>query len=125
MRKDIITPNGYIKKHRPDHHFADCHGNVMEHRLFYEEYHKCCLLPSAQIHHENGVKTDNRIENLDLKDPYTHNSLHHRGKRHKHGHPLSTRIKMSLSAKGRKAGPLPNLKGWETRRKVLAGLVVN
>jgi HNH endonuclease len=37
---------------------------IMEHRLVYEQYHDCCLLPYTIIHHKNGIKNDNRIENL-------------------------------------------------------------
>lgn len=37
---------------------------IREHRLVWETYHNCCLLPWAIIHHINGVKDDNTIENL-------------------------------------------------------------
>lgn len=47
-----------------------------EHRLVYEEYHKCCLLPYTDIHHINGIKIDNRIENLQPMYDNDHLSFH-------------------------------------------------
>src|SRR5262245_4550107 len=43
---------GYILTLKPEHHFANSAGYVMEHRLVYEEYNKCCLLPTTVIHHK-------------------------------------------------------------------------
>lgn len=49
------------------------------HRLLYEDYHKCTLLPNAIIHHKDGNKLNNRIDNLELMDIVTHTKLHHIG----------------------------------------------
>jgi hypothetical protein len=38
---------------------------VKEHRLVYEQYHSCYLLPWCAIRHLNGIKTDNRPQNLE------------------------------------------------------------
>jgi hypothetical protein len=40
----------------------------LEHRVIYEEYYNIKLNPHQSIHHLNGDKTDNRIENLELWD---------------------------------------------------------
>ena len=40
----------------------------LEHRVLYEKYHGIKLTQKQNIHHKNGIKTDNRIENLELWD---------------------------------------------------------
>ena len=41
---------------------------VKEHRYVYEQYYGIKLLPHQNIHHINGDRLDNRIENLELWD---------------------------------------------------------
>jgi hypothetical protein len=67
---------GYVLILKPEHHFADNHGYVREHRLIYEQYYNCILLPWAVIDHINNVKDDNRIENLEVKTQSKHMSRH-------------------------------------------------
>ena len=40
----------------------------LEHRHIYETHHNVKLKPHQNVHHINGDKTDNRIENLELWD---------------------------------------------------------
>lgn len=72
------TSSGYIKIFMPEHRLADSSGCVLEHRLVWEEYHKACLLPWSEVHHINGIKTDNRIENLEGMSKSQHITLHNR-----------------------------------------------
>lgn len=71
-----IKINGYWAIHKPEHHFADKHGYVFEHRLIYEQYYNCILLPWVIIHHINGIITDNRIENLVALSRAEHLRIH-------------------------------------------------
>ncbi len=59
---------GYINVYSPLHPFKDVHNHVKEHRLVMERKLERYLEPFEKIHHLNGIKDDNRIENLLLSN---------------------------------------------------------
>lgn len=65
--------DGYIVLHLPDHPLANHIGNVYEHRLVWEQTHKKKIPKGWHIHHLNGIKSDNRPENLVATSKKNHN----------------------------------------------------
>lgn len=74
----IVDKNGYILVYSPDHPGVRKMGSrsgryVLEHRLVMEAHLGRFLSREEVVHHRNGNKQDNRIENLEL---FSRNSEH-------------------------------------------------
>lgn len=60
------TGNGYVSMWMPSHPNADKRGRILEHRYIMEQYLGRYLKRNEFIDHINGIRDDNRIENLRL-----------------------------------------------------------
>ncbi len=73
----VLSTDGYIKvRVGRQHPLSDGNGYAYEHLVVwcaagYPRPEEGCLL-----HHENGDRTDNRLENLSVMDRGEHNALH-------------------------------------------------
>jgi hypothetical protein len=65
-KKGIKISKGYVMYKMPNHPNSNGYGYVMEHRLAMEKEIGRLLEQNEEVHHKNGIRDDNRIENLEL-----------------------------------------------------------
>jgi len=76
-RKEKITTNeGYIYIRKFGHPRTTHEGYVLEHIVVWEQYHQRRLPEGWVIHHLNGIRGDNRPENLVAMPRGKHTTLH-------------------------------------------------
>jgi hypothetical protein len=61
-----INNNGYELLYQPENPNANVNGLVLVHRKVMSEVLGRPLLRTEQVHHKNGNRSDNRIENLEI-----------------------------------------------------------
>lgn len=71
-----VNYQGYVLIRKPEHPFADCNGWIREHRFVMEEHLGRVLQRHENIHHINGIKSDNRLENLVVCSNSEHRKYH-------------------------------------------------
>lgn len=75
----MTSKKGYVLLLCPGHHRANSKGYVMEHIVVWENATGIPVPKNCCIHHLNGKKNDNRIENLCLMKFSAHTVFHHLG----------------------------------------------
>lgn len=70
------TLNGYIQLWEPKNPMSNKSGYIYEHRKVVAEILGRLLTKNELVHHKNGVKDDNRPENLELTNLRWHMSKH-------------------------------------------------
>jgi hypothetical protein len=61
-----LSQDGYRMVYQHGHPNAGVTGRIPEHRLIMCTLLGRALLPGEEVHHKNGLRTDNRLENLEL-----------------------------------------------------------
>lgn len=67
-----MTPDGYWRITTPDGERKLAHRDIMERHI------GRILLPSEHVHHKNGNKLDNRLDNLEILTIVDHQHEHHK-----------------------------------------------
>jgi hypothetical protein len=109
-RKELA---GYILVRAPKHHpRARPDGSLYEHRLVMENHLDRHLERSEVVHHINGVRDDNRIENLQLRSSR---------KDHGHGHECIEDVESALQLLEQLINKgMTNAEGYKTRLRRLS-----
>ena len=71
-----VRADGYIAVYAPKHPNATSDGYVMEHILVMEKHIGRYVEKPEVVHHKNGNRKDNRIENLQLMTFKEHSAYH-------------------------------------------------
>ena len=71
----IRDKHGYVLIYSPDHPKGKASGYVYEHRLVVEKHLGRYLEKEESVHHKNGIKDDNRIENLEVMTKRIHKGI--------------------------------------------------
>ena len=71
-KQTIQTDRGYKLIYAPLYPSARKDGYMCYHRWIVEQHIERQLMPNEQVHHLNGIRNDNRIENLVIVNKHSH-----------------------------------------------------
>lgn len=73
----ILSSDGYVKvRVGKSHPLADPNGYAYEHLVIWISSGRRSPTPNEVLHHRNEIKTDNRLENLEIISRSRHNAHH-------------------------------------------------
>lgn len=82
--KKFISKGDYYYALVPEHPNATKHGYVLAHRVIIENHLGRILNKNEVVHHKDGNKKNNNIDNLEVLDIVKHSRMHS----NKHGHQM-------------------------------------
>ena len=72
-----VDSRGYFRVYRPDYPRAWPSGYAKRYHVVYWLLTGRVLAENEVLHHRNGIKTDDRLENIEVLDRGEHTKLHH------------------------------------------------
>jgi hypothetical protein len=76
----VLTKSGYLEVFEPKHPLAKKNGYVLEHRMIAFDLGMLTNLTN-EVHHKNGIKSDNKADNLEVLPKTKHTSITWKGKK--------------------------------------------
>lgn len=95
-----VNEHGYIYTYVPNHPLASSKGYVAEHRLVMENQLCQYLSKYDEVHHINGIRNDNRIENLVCLSRAQHRNM----ATGRHHHTPESKKRISIANSGHNNG---------------------
>ena len=74
--KPRLTKDGYLRMYAAKHPYANGRKEIHVHVMVMESHIGRQLHQNECVHHLNGIKTDNRLSNLQLMDHAAHSKMH-------------------------------------------------
>lgn len=71
-----LTKDGYFRMYAAKHPYANGRKEIHVHVMVMENHISRAINPDECVHHINGIKTDNRLENLQLMNHSEHSRAH-------------------------------------------------
>ena len=104
-----ISSRGYVLILDREHPLVEENGYILEHRMIAAEKWGIEAVRGMVVHHKDGNKQNNAIENLELMSNGDHGRHHDKTRIHKTGY------KMNLTAKqrGNRSARAKRVKFWE------------